>query len=136
MASALMGMTLTKERQVQTIDVSWKQGSFLGLGGNRSQRYTVFEYKSPNGAPIPVYIQSGYSAPDRLTVNNSLQYGMSDGVFFIVYHDKSQTPYQHRFTTNFYQKAAYLANTALKTTTVGLVDLSWAVGDYLHNFQY
>lgn len=134
MASAFMGMTLTKEKQVQTIDVSWKQGSFLGVGGDKSQRYTVFEYKSPNGAPIPVYIQSGYSAPDRLTVDNRLQYGMSEGVFFIVYHDKSQTPFQHRFTTDLYQKAAYLANEALKMKTHGLADLSWALGHYLHDF--
>ena len=134
MASAIRGMTLTKGRQLQTIDVSWKQGSFLGMGGDRSQRYTVYEYQSPNGAPIPVYIQSGYSAPDRLTVDNRLQYGMSEGVFFIVYHDKSNSPYQHRFTTNLYQKAAYLANEALKMKTHGLADLSWALGDYLHNF--
>ena len=134
MAAAFKGMTLTKEKELQTMDVSWKQGSFLGIGGDMSERYTVYEYKSPNGAPFPVYIQSGYSAPDRLTVDSRLQYGMSEGVFFFVYHDKSNTPYQHRFTTNLYQKAAYLANELLKWKTHGLADLSWAVGDYLHDF--
>ena len=56
---------------------------------------------------------------------------MQEGVLFFVLHDKSQTPYQHRFKTNDLQKFAYAANEILKMAR--RIDLSWVAGDYLHD---
>ena len=134
MADILIGTTLKKKIIKEHIRISWKQGSVLGIGGNYSQSYNVYEYVGPNGSTVPVFIQSGWNAPDNLTIDSSLQYGMSEGTFFLVLHDKSQTPYQHRFMTSFTQKVLYMANGLLKAKTGGAVDVSWIIGDYLRNF--
>ena len=132
--ACLKGMQLKKKSFVQKIKIEWKQGSFLGLGGDVSQDYNVYEYKSPNGAVVPVFIQKGWDAPDTLTINNELQYGMAEGVFYLVFHDKSQTPFQHRFIQTIPQQALYTANNFLKQVTKGTLDLSWSFGEYLHDF--
>lgn len=130
--SVLRGQTLELKSKGDNVTVHWKQGSFIGFGGDRSQTYRLCTY-SVSGASgdVPVYIQSGYSIPDNLTVDGSLQYGMQEGTIFYVFHDKSQTPYQHRFRSNGLQKLAYAANNKLKEKKG--IDLSWAAGDYLHN---
>ena len=127
----MKGQTLTLKSKLQTVTVKWKQGSVLGFGGDRSQNYVLCDYTTSGGQSIPVYVQSGYNIPQSLTVNSSLQYGMLDSVLFFVLHDKSQTPFQHRFTTNALQNFAYAANEILKMAKG--VDLSWVVGDYLHD---
>ena len=129
--SFMKGQTLTLKSKGQTVTVNWKQGSVLGFGGDRSQNYVLCDYTTSGGQSIPVYVQGGYDIPRSLTVNSSLQYGMQEGVLFFVLHDKSQTPYQHRFTTTALQKFAYAANEILKMAKG--VDLSWVVGDYLHD---
>lgn len=134
MASVLRGMTLTKNKQITQTTIHWKQGSVLGIGGDCSQSYNVFEYCGPNGDVILVYVQQSFGAPQKLTVDGKLQYGMNDGVFFLVLHEKTQTPYQHRFIQNIGQKAAYAANALLKAYTGGIVDASWCMGDYLRDF--
>ena len=126
----LKGETLTFQGKEETVTISWKQGSFLGIGGDRSQTYTFCNYTLSSGAKIPVYVQQGYSMPSKLTINSDLQYGMQEGVLFFVYHDKSQKPYQHRFHCNALQQLAYGVNDMAKFSGV---DLSWIVGDYLHN---
>ena len=132
--ACLKGMVLKKKSFVQQIKVHWKQGSFLGYGGDMSQQYNVYEYTSPNGAIVPVFIQDGWSSPDILKIGHDLQYGMSEGVFYLVYHDKAQTPYQHRFVQNLLQMALYTANGILKQVSKGWVDLAWPIGEYLHDF--
>ena len=129
--SFIKGQTLTLKSKLQTVTVKWKQGSVLGLGGDRTQNYVLCDYTTSGGQSIPVYVQSGYDIPQGLTVNSSLQYGMLDGVLFFVLHDKSQTPFQHRFMTNALQNFAYAANEILKMAKG--VDLSWVAGDYLHD---
>ena len=127
----MKGQTLTLKSKGQTVTVNWKQGSVLGFGGDRSQNYVLCDYTTSGGQSIPVYVQGGYDIPRSLTVNSSLQYGMQEGVLFFVLHDKSQTPYQHRFRTTALQNFAYAANEILKMAKG--VDLSWVVGDYLHD---
>ena len=129
--SFMKGKTLTLKSKGKTVTVNWKQGSVLGFGGDRSQNYVLCDYTTSRGKSVPVYVQGGYDIPRSLTVNSSLQYGMQDGVLFFVLHDKSQTPYQHRFRTNDLQKFAYVANEILKMAKG--VDLSWVAGDYLHD---
>ena len=131
--SVLRGETLTLKSEGVIRTVSWKQGSFLGIGGDCSQEYRFCTYTTGNGTEVPVYIQKSYDVPTKLTVNSQLQFGMQEGVLFYVFHDKSQTPYQHRFKTNDLQKAAYAANSILKMTKG--VDLSWVAGDYLRNID-
>ena len=128
----LRGETLKLKSRGNTVKVEWKQGSFFGFGGDRSQNYILCTYSvSSAGGDVPVYIQSGYSVPQDLTVDGNLQFGMQEGVIFYVLHDKSQKPYQHRFRSNGLQKLAYAANAALKERAG--VDLSWAAGDYLRD---
>ena len=129
--SFLKGQTLTLESKGRTVTVSWKQGSFLGFGGDSKQDYALCKYNTSGGEPVAVFIQSGYDIQRKLTVNSSLQYGMQNGILFFVYHDKSQKPYQHRFMTNNLQKFAVFANELLKLARG--VDLSWVAGDYLHD---
>ena len=132
--ACMKGMVLKKKGFVQQIKIQWKQGSFLGVAGDMSQLYDVYEYRSPNGAVVPVFIQDGRKAPDVFTIDKELQYGFGEGVFYLVYHDKSLTPYQHRFVQSMPQKALYTANNFLKQLSRGVVDFSWTVGDYLHDF--
>lgn len=134
MADMLRGMELKKKDLVSNVKVSWKQGALLGIGGDRSQTYSIVNYETTQGGSVPVYIQDGYDKPDKLVCDERLQFGISDGVFFLVYHDKSQTPYQHRFIQNDMQKRLYAGNAWLKSYTAGYADLSWASGDYLRDF--
>ncbi len=127
----MKGQTFSLENKGETVTVSWKQDSILGIGGDRSQNYVLCEYKTSGGQPIPVYVQGGYTIKSELTVDSSLQYGMHDGLIFFVYHDKEQRPFQHRFVTNGLQKFAYAANEILKMAKG--VDISWVAGDYLHD---
>ena len=130
--SMLKGQTLTLKERGEGVSVSWKQGSFMGFGGDMHETYVLCKYSAPSGEIVPVYIQtSKYNVSRELTVNSRLQYGMQDGVLFYVLHDKSNKPYQHRFRTNTLQKLAYAANTIVKLTKG--VDLSWVAGDYLHD---
>lgn len=134
MAGVLKGLTLQKNARKDHIAISWKQGSVMGFGGDRSQSYNVYEYIGPNGSPVPVFIQSDWDIPENITIDSRVQYGMNEGVLFLVLHDKSQTPYQHRFMKNFTQKALYAANALIKSRTGGIVDASWIAGDYLRDF--
>ena len=130
---SLRGETLTLKSKGQTVAVSWKQGSFLGFGGDRSQNYVLCEYTTSNGNSVPVYIQGGYDIPQRLTVNSNLQYGTQDNVLFFVYHDKSQTPFQERFRCSAgFQKFVYATNTVLILMANG-IDISLLAGNYLVN---
>jgi hypothetical protein len=133
MESAIRGM---RELHLVSIDqqvtISWKQGSFLGAGGDHSEPYSLCKY-SKDGDLIPVFIQRGYDIPQVLPVDGRLQWGMNDGNFFFVFHDKSRTPYQHRFVQSAAQNLAIYANEMIKLKTKGFVDASWVVGDYLHN---
>ena len=79
-----------------------------------------------NGKRIPVYIQQGYSIPENLTVDSCLQYGSQSGIMLLVYHDKSQKPFKHRFV-------AELGSSWLKQYTYGVLDPYAYVGEYLHD---
>jgi len=78
----LKGKTLTLKSKGGTIKVEWKQGSFLGMDGDQSQRHQLYSYVLSSSSGVPVYIQSGYSVPSRLAVDSSLQYGIQNGVIF------------------------------------------------------
>ena len=129
------GMELTKKELVGSLTINWKQGSFLGIGADHSQKYNRFNYETPHKALILLYIQHDYDSPEKIVCNEKMQYGMNDGVFFMVLHDKSQTPYQHRFIQTDIQKNLYKANEILKNYSANYVDMSWAAGDYLHTLS-
>lgn len=128
---SLKGEPLTLKSRGETVTVSWKQGSFVGFGGDRSQNYVLCDYSTSRGNSVPVYIQGGYDIPKELVIDSKLQYGTQDNVLFFVYHDKSQTPYQERFRCNGLQKFVYAANDLLKLTKG--IDISWMAGNYLKN---
>ena len=126
---SLKGEPLTLKSRGETVTVSWKQGSFVGFGGDRSQNYVLCDYSTSRGNSVPVYIQGGYDIPQELVIDSRLQYGTQDNVLFFVYHDKSQTPYQERFRCNGLQKFVYAANDLLKLAKG--IDVSWMAGNYL-----
>ena len=64
-----------------------------------------------------------------------MEYGISNGGFFVVLHDKGQTPYQHCFIQTKIQENLYKANKILKSYASSYVDMSLATGDYLHTFS-
>lgn len=128
---SLKGEPLTLKSRGETVTVSWKQGSFVGFGGDKSQNYVLCDYSTSRGNSVPVYIQGGYDIPQKLVIDSRLQYGTQDNVLFFVYHDKSQTPYQERFRCNGLQKFVYAANDLLKLTKG--IDISWMAGNYLKN---
>ena len=119
-SSLSKGQTLQFQSRKKTIQVEWQQWFF-----QRSQTYVLCEYML-NGKQIPVYIQQGYSIPENLTVDSRLQYGSQSDIMFLVYHDKSQKPFQHRFI-------AELGSSWLKQYTYGVLDPSAYVGEYLHD---
>ena len=126
---SLKGEPLTLKSRGETVTVSWKQGSFVGFGGDRSQNYVLCDYSTSRGNSVPVYIQGGYDIPQELVIDSRLQYGTQDNVLFFVYHDKSQTPYQERFRCNGLQKFVYAGNDLLKLAKG--IDISWMAGNYL-----
>jgi len=128
---SLKGESLTLKSRGETVTVSWKQGSFVGFGGDRSQNYVLCDYSTSRGNSVPVYIQGGYDIPQKLVIDSRLQYETQANVLFFVYHDKSQTPYQERFRCNGLQKFVYAANDLLKLAKG--IDISWIAGDYLKN---
>ncbi|XP_072017609.1 uncharacterized protein [Amphiura filiformis] len=131
-SAAFRGKKGQFERTVSTKKINWKQGSFLGFGGDRSQTYKEVLYKiEGNDAFITVFIQDDWKVPDPLTLDSNLQYGLNNGDIFFVLHDKEQKPYQHRFKMTTLQSIAYYGNEVLKL--IKGYDASWIAGDYLHN---
>ncbi|XP_071127898.1 uncharacterized protein [Mytilus edulis] len=127
---------LKKKSYIRRETIKWKQGSFFGIGGDKSQCYQLYNYEMHSGEMIPVYIQDGYDIPETLNIDDGkLQFGINKGILFIVYHDKNLTPYQHRFIQNEIQKKTYATNESLKALTSGKIDFSWIVGDYLRDFK-
>ena len=54
---SLRGETLTLTSKGETVTVNWKQGSFVGFGGDRSQTYVLCDDTTGNGNSVSVYIQ-------------------------------------------------------------------------------
>ena len=52
------GTEMTYKESLQPIEISWKQGSFLGIGGDRSARYNAYVYTlKDSGASMLVFVQ-------------------------------------------------------------------------------
>ena len=111
---SLKGQKLNLNEKGPPITIHWKQGSFFGIGGERSQTYFTCQYVTNIGLIIPIYIQSSYDIPEILTIDSRLQYGEQEGTLFFVLHNQEQKPFQQRFRGS-----------------TGLVP--WASGDYLIN---
>ena len=129
MSCPLKGETLQLKSREETVQAEWQQWF-----SQRSQSYNVCEYRTLNNNPITVYIQEGYSIPEKLPVDSRLQYGSQSGTLFFVYHDKSQKPYQHRFKSTTMGNIAKLGSSWLTQYTKGTVfDLSAYVGEYMRD---
>ena len=116
--SSLKGQTLTLQKQVEIVTIEWKQGSFMGFGGDMVQHYSLCDYQTPTKRHIQVYIQQGFDVPHKLTIDSDLQYGVHERPFLVL-HDKSQKIYQHRFKppTSYFGAVVAAEN--------------WFAGDYL-----
>ena len=98
--------TLSFEEDYGKKTIHWKQGSFLGIGGDREQSYwdssyrTVNKYSHLPGAKVRVFKQISFGQPAQsITINSDYQYGHVDGKLILVHHDKEQWPYQDRFSS-------------------------------------
>jgi len=152
MINLLKSAELEKLRDEKMVTVNWKQGSFLGFGGDRSQKYQLmmFQIKGTKGE-IVVFVQHDFVHRFQGTVkiDSSWQYGLNNGDIFFVVHDKEQTIYQHRFVQSETQKIFYTANKTLTSalaalaagaglgakSTLSTFELGWVVGDYLHDVE-
>ena len=67
--SQLYGKTAQFKHTVRTTTVQWKQGSFLGIGGDRSQTYHECHY-TIDGQILVVFVQSDMDIPKPITINN------------------------------------------------------------------
>lgn len=125
----LKGTTLTLLARNSTVHIDWKQG------GSRSQDYNWCTYKCSGGDTVAVYVQASFGAPKQLKVDQALQWGKThSGIFFIVYHDKSQRPFQHRFLQTGQQDDLKKIGGMVEGYTGGIVDIGGISGDYLHTF--
>lgn len=77
----LEGQSISLVRAVipPTVDVSWKQGSIMGIGGSRNHVYKVYRYKfdsleGDSDASDPhhvlLYCQDDWVAPDNMILDN------------------------------------------------------------------
>ena len=71
-AAFFKGKTATFESVVKTTTIHWKQGSFLGLGGDRSQTYRECHYKL-DGNIVVVFVQSDMDLPKPITIDGKVQ---------------------------------------------------------------
>ena len=90
--------TLSFEEDYGKKTIHWKQGSFLGWGGDREQAYWDAEYSLSPGTNVRVFKQISFGQPAQsITINSDYQYGHVDGKLILVHHDKEQWPYEDRF---------------------------------------
>ena len=115
-------------------DISWKQGSFCGVGGNKKQTYKLCIYKvSRKNKNILVYIEKDCKTPEQMCVDAKLQYGMNNGILFLVYHNKRQMPNQDRFMSRPAEETVENSRQLQKHFTK--YDSSWIPRDYLRNIK-
>ena len=55
--------------------ITWKQGSFLGYGGDQSQQYyeCIYSLENSDEGKVPVFIQKEISPPDEMELDSNLQ---------------------------------------------------------------
>ena len=74
-SSLLRGKTvkLVEKRYKKLIE--WKQGSFLGFGGNESHQYheCIYSLEDSDGGKLPVFVQEGISPPEVMELDSKLQ---------------------------------------------------------------
>ncbi|KAJ6636404.1 hypothetical protein Bhyg_14994 [Pseudolycoriella hygida] len=129
--SQFRGLKIERKTKLESVSISWKQGSFLGFGGDETHIYKVYVYAFENGANILLFCQDSMSAPHTMEINEPLQCGFQNGEMFLVLHDKKRTPYQFRFVQNKNIVAVWAVYGLKQLKNFGGYDFSWAAGDYL-----
>ena len=138
----LLGTNLKLVEHIKNVSFDYKNGSFLGFGGDQSGTYSVCSYADTKNGKLQylIFIESGREIPQQMTISKDWQYGLENGMIFFVIHGnerKKHGIYQWRF-----MKAA--GEIGLKKDifiyTYGAikenlkVDLSWIAGDALRDF--
>ncbi|KAK1989896.1 hypothetical protein LX36DRAFT_460039 [Colletotrichum falcatum] len=133
------GDTIRITDELGKITVNWSQG-----GREQQEYYTPFHFQVTKGGSSSgiifvqtnrhhALIQKAIRVEDYLSVqvDETFQYGDSSDQSkrFLVFHDKTNKPYQHRFVEN---PLTVIAAKAVGKELVGLVKP--AFGDYLHHF--
>ncbi len=94
MASSLTGIfkgkTVEFDSVVETKTIHWKQGSVLGIGGDRSQTYKECHY-TLDGQILIVFVQSDWELPKPLTMDDKLQVRRALVVLHAVYYPFKKT---------------------------------------------
>ncbi len=67
----MQGKKLKYVKDICRETVKWKQGSFIGFGGDRSQTFTIHEYRMEGDAAngLIVYVSDKYHKENILTVS-------------------------------------------------------------------
>ncbi|KAI1324266.1 hypothetical protein F5Y16DRAFT_402551 [Xylariaceae sp. FL0255] len=134
--------------QEHTVTIHWSQSR-----KDRSETYYVSKFTNKAGGSeqdlIFVQVSKLHELAEKsqgdekytLVIDENWQYGQrKDGSNrFLVYHDKSYEPYQHRFVENFITQAGGAAAEIAKSLGYPVVDkvgdlAKRFIGDYLHTF--
>ncbi len=59
--SQFRGLKIARKSKLESVSVSWKQGSCWGFGGNKTHIYKVYVYAFENGANIMLFCQDTMS---------------------------------------------------------------------------
>ncbi|KAJ6636405.1 hypothetical protein Bhyg_14995 [Pseudolycoriella hygida] len=131
--SQFRGLKIERKTKLESVSISWKQGSLLGFGGDQTHIYKVYIYAFENGANILLFCQDSMSPPYTIEIDEKLQCGFQNGEMFLVLHDKSRTPFQFRFVENENTIAAWAAYGMKQLKHFVGYDFSWVAGEYLRD---
>lgn len=67
--SQFRGMKIERKTKLESVSISWKQGSLLGIGGDETHIYKVYVYNFENGANILLFCQDSMSPPYTIEIS-------------------------------------------------------------------
>lgn len=68
--SQFRGLKIERKTKLESVSISWKQGSLLGFGGNETHIYKVYVYTFENGANILLFCQDTMSPPYTMEISD------------------------------------------------------------------
>lgn len=67
--SQFRGLKIEQKAKLESVSLSWKQGSLLGVGGDQTHIYKVYVYAFENEANILLFCQDTMSPPHTMVIS-------------------------------------------------------------------
>lgn len=67
--SQFRGLKIARKSKLESLSISWKQGSLCGIGGNKTHIYKVYVYTFENDANILLFCQDNMSPPYTMQIS-------------------------------------------------------------------